>query len=69
MALVGVSALAAMITSGRVTPDARVTVINGPIGLMRQELRLWLLAGNQDPGKRDMKVCTMCTLCKAASLD
>jgi hypothetical protein len=35
---------------GRVAPDARVTVINGPIGRMRQELRLWLLAGGQDPG-------------------
>jgi hypothetical protein len=32
---------------GRVAPDARVTVINGPMGRMRQELRLWLLAGGQ----------------------
>jgi hypothetical protein len=37
---------------GRVAPDARVTVINGPIGRMRQELRLWLLAGDRDRGDR-----------------
>lgn len=27
---------------GHVTADARITEINGPIGLMRRELRLWL---------------------------
>jgi hypothetical protein len=36
--------------TGRVASGARVTVINGPIGRMRQELRLWLLAGGQGPG-------------------
>jgi hypothetical protein len=33
---------------GRVAPEARVTVINGPIGRMRQELRVWLRAGDGD---------------------
>lgn len=29
---------------GYLTADAMITEINGPIGRMRQELRLWLLA-------------------------
>lgn len=35
---------------GHVAPDARTTVINGPIGRMRRELRLWLLAGDPNSG-------------------
>ena len=34
--------------AGHLTPDARVTPINGEIGLMRQALRLWLRAGGTE---------------------
>ncbi len=35
-----------------VDADAHIVEINGPIGRMRQELRLWLLAGTTDRGAR-----------------
>jgi hypothetical protein len=35
---------------GCVSADARIIEINGPIGRMRQELRVWLLAGDRDRG-------------------
>ncbi|NTB87784.1 hypothetical protein [Agrobacterium tumefaciens] len=35
---------------GYVAADARITEINGPIGRMRQDLRLWLLAKSGEAG-------------------
>ena len=35
-----------------VTPDAVVTEINGPIGIMRQRLRAWLNRWTNKPGER-----------------
>lgn len=34
--------VAGFVAMGSVTPNARITRINGPIGLMRRDLRLWL---------------------------
>lgn len=33
---------------GYLTADAAITEINGPIGRMRQDLRLWLLAASRE---------------------
>lgn len=35
---------------GYVAADARITEINGPIGRMRQDLRLWLLSASGEAG-------------------
>jgi hypothetical protein len=36
-----------LIDGGWVLGDARISVVNGPIGLMRQQLRAWLLDGGR----------------------
>jgi hypothetical protein len=40
--------LTGFIRMGCVSADANIVEINGPIGRMRRELRLWLLAGAPD---------------------
>jgi hypothetical protein len=40
--------LAGFIDMGCVSADARIVEINGPIGRMRRELRLWLLGRAPD---------------------
>ena len=44
--------LAGFVGMGCVRPEARVTVVNGPIGLMRRDLRLWLCAAGPARGGR-----------------
>nr|WP_301288958.1 MULTISPECIES: hypothetical protein [Methylorubrum] len=44
--------VAGFVTMGCVRPDARITVINGPIGLMRRDLRHWLIEAASERGGR-----------------
>ena len=44
--------LAGFVEMGCVRPEARVSIINGPIGLMRRDLRRWLCATRPAPGGR-----------------
>lgn len=47
--------------AGYVTPDARITVINAPIGYMRQQLREWMHKGKTSPDVSQVTSVTRAT--------